>query len=142
MPAIAVPGTLALGLTRNSSSVSALQVTPYFFMFSLGPKRLGVVPALRPTTPTRLGPTFALSSFVTPWQAGQPLASNSCLPLTASPLTSLAYAAGVAKRAATANKRMRRIADIALSSPEIKNPCRDDSSKPSPGLPQDVQIGR
>ena len=90
MPAIAVPGTLAFGLARNSSKVSALQVTPYFFRFSLGPKRLCVVPALRPTTPTRLGPTFELSSLVTPWQAGQPLAMNSSLPLAASPLASLA----------------------------------------------------
>lgn len=66
MPAIAVPGTLALGLSRNSSSVSALQMTPYFFMLSLGPKRLGVVPAWRLTTSGRFGPTFELSSGVTP----------------------------------------------------------------------------
>src|SRR5580658_11206183 len=85
IPAMGVPGTLALGLVRNSSRVSALQITPYFFMFSLGPRRLFLVPAWRPTTPTRLGPTFEVSSLVTAWQVGQELDIKRALPAAASP---------------------------------------------------------
>src|SRR5262249_12312849 len=126
---------MASGLDRNTSRVSALQVTPWFFSFSLGPRRLLTVPALRPTTPNRLGPTIVaeLASAVEPWQVEQ-LARNSTLPLAASPFVSpaeaaglslvgaagvlLAQAASVVSRAVSANRGRGRIADMDLGSPE------------------------
>src|SRR5262245_42767889 len=129
MPAIAVSGSsTASGLARNTSRVSVLQVTPYFFRFSLGPRRLLTVPALRPTTPNRLGPTIVaeLSSLATPWQvlqvdmnsasplAASPLAASllGASPLAASPITSAEIHADVASRAVSASRRMGRIADM------------------------------
>src|SRR5690606_34425942 len=123
-PIIAVPGTLALGSARNSSRVWGVQITPYFFSPSLGPSRLLVVPAWRPRTPISVGPTLEVSPLVTPWQVTQALVVTSSLPRSGSPLRSPAWAAGAQNRVASASRRMDRIADIDVGSPEYggRNP--------------------
>lgn len=57
------PGTLALGLTRNSSRVFSAPDHTVLLHVLAGHRRLFVVPVLRPTTPTRWVPTFELSSL-------------------------------------------------------------------------------
>src|SRR5690606_431898 len=115
----------------NSFSVSTVQVTPNFLRFSLAPKMLGVVPAFRPRTPKRLGPTVEASPSLTVWQATQDLVMNSSLPLAASPdwaSSPPAPAAEAASRAARANMWASRIADIGR-----KLSQKTGAQKPQPG---------
>ena len=79
--AILLPGMNSLGLATYSAIVAASQVTPEFFIASeyLKPS---TVPALRPITPCKVGPTLFLAVAIS-WQVLH--LAKTFSPLAASP---------------------------------------------------------
>src|SRR5689334_21763871 len=67
---MSLPGTALAGSVTKAVSVCAFQVM-FDFLSASEPSWPGAAPALRPTTPKRLGPTPGAALAVVPWQAAQ-----------------------------------------------------------------------
>src|SRR5688500_3013261 len=105
---IMVPGTLPIGLARNSSRVFAFHVTPCFFRASVYIGKSFTVAALRPTMPASVGPvTGPPGSVVVEWQTTQSR-SNTALPWAAL----AAKAGGVVSADASISTRKERLTDM------------------------------
>ena len=107
-----VPGTIAIGLIRNLSRVSTVQVSPEALRAGEYLPKSGWLPAGRPTSPSMLGPSLGPPVFWVEWQTLH-MVLKVALPFSIDGLESAAtHSMGAMSAAATTRTERRRNPDI------------------------------